>query len=102
VFSQDQDADFKEKVTVTLKTVSDHSFDFELAQSRFRPEQVSILVTYKENRGFLSPWKSMVDELRILPCQSGTHDILIGMGCMGWSGGVLNSSPFCLYRRKKR
>jgi hypothetical protein len=54
----------------------------------------------------------MIDEVRVLniTCSATTHEgenddnnlqILIGLGCMAWSGGVLNSSPFCLYRWSK-
>lgn len=102
IFAQEGDPYVEEKVTVILKTELDHSFDLELADSRLHPGQPSIVVTYKPYQGPLSLWKSMVDELRILPCNSATHDILIGMGSMGWSGGVLNCSPFCLYRRKQK
>ena len=43
----------------------------------------------------LSPWRSMKDELRWIPCASGK--VMIGIGYFGWSGGVWNASPFLLY-----
>jgi hypothetical protein len=45
----------------------------------------------------------MIDEVRVLPCKLDDEseiEVLIGFGSMAWSGGVLNSSPFCLYRNK--
>ena len=30
-----------------------------------------------------------------------TTDVLLGMGSMTWSGGALNSAPFCLIRSKQ-
>jgi hypothetical protein len=37
----------------------------------------------------------MRDELRIL-CLGDNTEILLGLGCMKWSGGMLNASPFVL------
>lgn len=49
-------------------------------------------------------WSGMVDELRVLPIEIENGrlrkgDILLGMGYFHWSGGIWNSSPFCLIRR---
>ena len=44
----------------------------------------------------LSPWRSMRDELRWIPCSSGK--VMIGIGYFGWSGGVWEFvSVFALY-----
>ena len=43
----------------------------------------------------------MVDELRVLKLpEDSSVEVMIGMGCMAWSGGMLNASPFCLWRHK--
>eukprot|EP00804_Cyclotella_cryptica_P001960 CCRYP_007385-RA/>CCRYP_007385-RA protein AED:0.01 eAED:0.01 QI:41/1/1/1/1/1/2/2078/257 len=44
-------------------------------------------------------WGGMVDELRMIPIQSGQKVILLGMGYFSWSGGVWNAAPFCLVAR---
>ena len=31
-----------------------------------------------------------------------SYDIIIGLGCMAWSGGMYNAAPFCLYRLKQQ
>jgi hypothetical protein len=52
----------------------------------------------------------MTDEIRVVRVSShpsflgaaapgdGMGTVLLGWGCMRWSGGILNASPFCLYR----
>lgn len=49
-------------------------------------------------------WRGMVDELRVVPLDSGNarddeRAILLGMGYFSWSGGVMNMAPFCLVAR---
>mmetsp|Transcript_17089 Transcript_17089/g.25886 ORF Transcript_17089/g.25886 Transcript_17089/m.25886 type:complete len:225 (-) Transcript_17089:290-964(-) len=60
----------------------------------------SAIVRYSSYQSFFSPWRTMVDELRVLKLDYVDGEILICMGFMGWSGGVLNASPFCLHRKK--
>lgn len=74
-----------------------HKFDTSSGPSVF-PGGNSVIIRYKSYQSFFSPWRTMVDELRVLKLDSVDGEILIGMGSMGWSGGRLNSSPFCLVR----
>lgn len=55
-------------------------------------------VLSKQQRKILSPWYSMHDELRYIPI-ADDYSVLLGFGCMGWSGGIRNAAPFCLYRK---
>jgi len=61
----------------------------------------ALVLRYSRRHGNLSPWKSMVDELRVVrppDKEKGVQGaVLLGMGYMGWSGGALNNAPFCLY-----
>lgn len=78
----------------------DKKFDFGLEDSAI-DRRLSLVTRYHAYFPFLSLWHSMVDELRILPeTEDGTR-ILLGMGSMGWSGGQLNCSPFCLVKTSK-
>lgn len=40
----------------------------------------------------------MVDEIRLIECPNG-ECVLIGMGSMGWSGGMYNGSRKCYVQR---
>lgn len=82
-----------------------HKFDYSIESSFFG--RSSIRLNYSPYQGNLSLWKTMVDEVRVVevPNRSEGEDhrdiILLGMGSMGWSGGMYNSSPFCLYKSSK-
>jgi len=43
----------------------------------------------------------MRDEMRVLRLDLADGDVMIGAGCMAWSGGMLNASPFCAYRKSE-
>lgn len=81
----------------------DHSFDYGLETSRIFPESQSVVLQYNKYQkisqgGWRSLlWKSMCDELRVIECTNGDF-VLLGLGCMAWSGGMMNASPFCLFR----
>ena len=71
----------------------------------------SIMLNYSPYQSILSPWKTMVDELRVLkppPDTSTRKDlngdkdkrgILLCVGSMAWSGGYWNGTPFLLVQR---
>ncbi|EEC50300.1 predicted protein [Phaeodactylum tricornutum CCAP 1055/1] len=66
------------------------------------PNVTSVGLRYSDYQNFLSPWYSMRDEVRLLELPSPVEfEIMIGFGCMKWSGGFLNGAPFCLYREKE-
>ena len=72
-----------------------HSFQYQIGESKLDGNP-SLKHDYAPfHRFVLSPWSSMRDELRWVKCTSGK--VMIGIGYFGWSGGVLNSSPFLLY-----
>lgn len=72
----------------------EHSFDFSIQNSKIKPDTSSVCLDYSNLQFPLSLWRTMTDEVRCLPA----GDVLIGFGAMAWSGGMLNSAPFCLYR----
>ncbi|KAI2497901.1 hypothetical protein MHU86_16599 [Fragilaria crotonensis] len=73
-----------------------HEFQFQIGPSKLDGSP-SLKHDYAPFHQFiLSPWSSMKDELRWVKCTSGK--VMIGIGYFGWSGGVLNSSPFLLYK----
>ena len=82
----------------TIQT--EHQFDFSIAPSRLDPNKSSsVMLIYSKYQNLFSLWKTMVDELRVLKLPGDSSvEVLICMGCMGWSGGMLNASPFCLWR----
>jgi hypothetical protein len=71
------------------------SFQYSLQESRIQPGTKSVQLEYSKYHSPFSLWHTMMDEVRLVP---GVPDVLIGMGCMGWSGGMLNAAPFCLWR----
>ncbi len=73
----------------------EHSFDFSIQESRIKSGTSSVFLDYSKYQFPLSPWRTMKDEVRCLPC-----GVLIGFGSMAWSGGMMNSAPFCLYPAK--
>jgi hypothetical protein len=96
----------KRQWTVTLATETDHGFDYEVVSSSSlsaagggSAAAAAVVIRYGRHQPFFSLWRSMRDELRVLPGSDGT--ILIGLGSMAWSGGPLNAAPFCLYRPKR-
>ena len=70
-------------------------FDVSIQESKVNPGKPCIQLRYFNHQSPISLWKTMVDELRLIP---GTKDVLLGMGSMAWSGGSANSAPFCLRR----
>jgi hypothetical protein len=72
-----------------------HRFAFGLQPSRVQPETASIQLNYAKCSSPLSPWYTMMDEVRVVP---GEPMVLIGMGCVAWGGGFLNAAPFCLWK----
>jgi hypothetical protein len=79
-----------------------HNFDFIIQPSSLVPNVTSVGLRYSDYQNFLSPWYSMRDEVRLLELPSPVEfEIMIGFGCMKWSGGFLNGAPFCLYREKE-
>jgi hypothetical protein len=71
----------------------EHSFDYAQGESRIMRGTSSTILSYSQYQGPLSLWRTMTDEVRSLP---GVN-VLIGFGAMTWSGGMLNSAPFCLF-----
>jgi hypothetical protein len=85
------------RVFVTLKTEYERSFSMKIAPSiLFQGD--AVVLDYSKSHGVLSLWRSMKDEIRILPGSDG--NVLVGLGCMAWSGGMLNCQPFCLFRKR--
>ena len=82
---------------------TEHRFDYSIAPSRLDPTRSSsVNLIYSKYQNLFSLWKTMVDELRVLQLPDECPiEVLICMGCMGWSGGMLNASPFCLWRLKE-
>jgi hypothetical protein len=79
-----------------------HRFDYSLAFSSLDREAQSVRLLYAYYQNPLSLWKTMRDEVRWMKLPHDCQiEVLIGMGCMAWSGRALNSSPFCLWRPKK-
>ena len=75
---------------------TEHGFEYTIQQSKILPTgQESIQLKYSKYHLPISMFYTMMDELRLVP---GHDDVLIGMGCMGWSGGMLNCQPFCLWK----
>ena len=78
--------------------IYNHNFDWEIKESAFFGGE-TLSLDYSNYQGSLSPWKSMKDEVRVLGKTKDGKLIMIGMGCMAWSGGMLNASPFCLFAK---
>lgn len=100
-----------ETAKITTTVVEQHPFDISINPSSVQQNKQSVVIRYGQYQSIVSLWKTMVDEIRILPLSvildettlpSAATDIevMIGLGCMKWSGGMLNASPFCLYRRR--
>jgi len=81
----------------------EHRFDCRVAASQLDRKGDALVLKYANHQNRLSPWHSMRDEIRVLPMAGRSGGVLLGLGCMKWSGayvrdGMLNSAPFCLYR----
>jgi hypothetical protein len=76
-------------------TDTEHSFDISIQESKIQCGKESARLRYANYQSLVSLWRTMVDEVRFLP---GSTDVSIGFGSMAWSGGMLNSAPFCLWR----
>ena len=71
----------------------EHSFDYTIEESKIHSGKPSVKLQYANYQSRFSLWKTMVDEVRVVP---GNSNVLIGFGAMAWSGGMKNSAPFCL------
>lgn len=87
---------FIQPTTGSVETM--HTFEYESDGVSAIDGNQSVKLRYSSHHPFLSPWHTMVDELRVLrePDKNGKDAIMLGLGYMAWSGGSLNSSPFCL------
>ena len=81
-----------------------HAFAFGLRPSRVQPGTSSIQLDYAQYNSRLSPWYTMMDEVRLIHAASDGSkeetDVLIGMGCVAWGGGFWNAAPFCLWKER--
>ena len=81
----------------------EHTFDMHLQPSKLdkkdgdAQQTNSLVLDYTKYQSPLSLWRTMMDEIRIVPLEGDTR-VMIGLGYMAWSGGRLNSSPFLLFR----
>ena len=79
-----------------------HDFDYSITDSVVDNKQETttsssvVRLKYSNYHRTLSLWSTMADEVRFIP--AGDKQVLIGFGCMEWSGGMLNGAPFCLWR----
>ena len=80
------------------KLMYNHNFDWKVKESAFFDGE-TLSLDYSNYQSTLSPWKSMKDEVRVLGKTKDGKLIMIGMGSMAWSGGMLNASPFCLFAK---
>eukprot|EP00980_Cylindrotheca_fusiformis_P004033 scaffold880_cov132-Cylindrotheca_fusiformis.AAC.29 len=74
---------------------TDICFDASIQESSLQTGNPCVRLSYYNHQSPFSLWKTMVDELRIIP---GCDDVLLGMGSMAWSGGSKNAAPFYLHR----
>ena len=81
-------------------TETEHMFRYDIGPSTLHPDKESIRLDYGNFQSPWSLWKTMKDEVRVAAVNDDGNLVLIGMGCMAWSGGFWNASPFCLYTRK--
>lgn len=108
-----------EKTTTTIEM--EHEFEYSIRPSYLSDQTNVIGLDYTKSQSRISLWKSMVDEIRIVDVQAlrtkvcggcdgpqqpqepdQQYQILLGLGSMAWSGGMLNASPFCLYRKTRK
>jgi hypothetical protein len=82
-------------------TITKHAFDMSIRPSNLGEKEMSLVLDYSKHQFPLSLWRTMTDEIRVVPVlEGGDARVLIGLGYMAWSGGQLNSSPFLLYRKE--
>ena len=103
MFYQDRGINRFHSKAASGTTENEHSFDSCIQPSRLNDNiddsNSVVALTYSNYQAPLSLWKTMMDELRVVPMAEGSDgQVLIGLGCMAWSGGMLNASPFCLWR----
>ena len=84
----------------------DRTFTYESKQSGFpSTTSRSLFNLYRphcSSRASLF-WGGMVDEIRVVPIKGKKKSsMLLGMGYFTWSGGMLNSAPFCLVEKGDR
>lgn len=83
-----------------IQHYKNHKFDYKISPSSFFKNK-SLQLSYENYQNNLSLWKSMRDEIRIVKTiRDGNSKtmLLLGMGCMQWSGGMYNAAPFCLWK----
>eukprot|EP01083_Nonionella_stella_P131573 399822_1 len=107
----------QDNVDIDIDIELEHSFAISIAPSSLRRRRndnddgnsKSIMLNYSPYQGILSPWKTMVDELRVLKPPSlntsksksrkDDRGILLCVGSMAWTGGYWNGTPFLLVQR---
>lgn len=83
----------------------DRTFTYKSKQSGFpSTTSRSLFNLYRPHCSRASPfWGGMVDEIRVIPIKGERKSsMLLGMGYFTWSGGMLNSAPFCLVKKEDR
>uniref|UniRef100_A0A7S2EPG1 Uncharacterized protein n=1 Tax=Ditylum brightwellii TaxID=49249 RepID=A0A7S2EPG1_9STRA len=90
-FGLSSDTEIQKSIT------KEQPFDCTIGPSKFLPEQKSLTLKYRNYQIPISLWRTLVDEARVVRLDNGAK-VLIGMGFMTWSGGPLNSTPFCMYK----
>jgi len=80
---------------------TEHKFELLLSPSKIDPEHLSLVLRYNPFQSFFSLWRTMRDEMRVLRLDLADGEVMIGAGCMAGSGGMLNASPFCAYRKSE-
>ena len=87
--------------TTAAGVETEHNFDMTIRASKLGSKDPSLVLDYTKYQFPLSLWRTMMDEIRIVPLD-GEPRVLIGLGYMAWSGGRWNSSPFLLYRMTEK
>jgi hypothetical protein len=88
--------------TTTTAMETEHNFEMSIRPSKMgAKKENSLVLDYTRYQFPLSLWRTMMDEIRIVPLE-GDARVLIGLGYMAWSGGRWNSSPFLLYRKDEQ
>ena len=79
----------------------EHKFDCKIGTSLVYPNTKSLNLQYADHQSRLSLWHTMRDEIRVLRISGNKGSVLLGLGCMKWSGaywrgGMMNSSHILL------
>lgn len=119
-FCLKQNAEQKSTKGTVPDVLLDRTFDYSIEESRLCSGS-SLINRYSPHCSVWSPmsliWRGMVDELRVIPlsvdaqCDGADASrsneerkkkvvLLLGMGYFTWSGGALNSAPFCLVSKQ--